>query len=185
MQNSIELLNIAHWQTLYFIICFYLRPENQSFKVSACKNRQTKSYMLFYFNSNHCQNKPHSFLDSLYSRCQLVGYQSISCLDALWSHMIHESSHHGCQSLQVSETTQFVLSDGYHHLLTTPPGPARTYPEPMALAKWPNMASTTSKHIRIEENSERKHLLGVLIEEQQQELEKPQITVSNDRKVVQ
>jgi len=47
------------------------------------------------------------------------------------------------------------------------------------------MASTTSKHIRIEENSERKHLLGVLIEEQQQELEKPQITVSNDRKVVQ
>ena len=60
-----------------------------------------------------------------------------------------------------SETTQSALSGGHHHLLT-PPGPARTYPEPIALAKWPNVASLTSKHDGNEEIDNGKHLLGVL-----------------------
>ena len=57
---------------------------------------------------------------------------------------------------------QSVLSDSYyHHSLTfSPPGPARTYPELMALTKWPNITSATSK--RDEEIDNRKHLLGVL-----------------------
>ena len=74
-----------------------------------------------------------------------------------------------------SETMQSALSGGYYHLLT-PPGPPGTYPEPSALTKWQNKATTASQHDGKEEYDEEKHLLGVLKEGEVPGQEKPQIT---------
>jgi len=80
MQSNIELLNIAHWQISLFIIVFIWGQKIKVSRFQHVKIGKQKVTCCSIFNSNHCQNKPHSFLDSLYSHCQLAIHKLSGCI---------------------------------------------------------------------------------------------------------
>ena len=73
-----------------------------------------------------------------------------------------------------------MLGGNYHHLAAS--GATRTNPEPMALAKWPNEVTMTSKHDRNEWVDKEKCWLSVLKGKEQEIAEKPRIAVGNESK---
>ena len=70
----------------------------------------------------------------------------------------------GLPHLSTSSPTRSDASwlDFEPNLTILTPGPPRTIPEPMALAKWPNKATMTSKHNGNEWADEDKCQLGVV-----------------------